>query len=165
MRRWGLYVSRPLGPEESVNLFTGGRAAAGPGRPRVAGWVASAARCRGGLAGACCAPCGLLAQPAGCLPHPTVALARPATRCAEPALFLVNPAGLLHVVVYSNASFARPDLKQIVQGGRPARGRAGRGAVLAWGGALCWLCLPLVPAGQPPAEIQLSGFRRRQASR
>lgn len=35
---------------------------------------------------------------------------------AEPALFLVNPAGLLHVVVYSNASFARPDIKQIVQG-------------------------------------------------
>jgi hypothetical protein len=31
-------------------------------------------------------------------------------------MFLVNPAGLLHVMVYSNASFARPDLKQIVQG-------------------------------------------------
>ncbi|GAB4818094.1 hypothetical protein N2152v2_005140 [Parachlorella kessleri] len=56
MRRWGLYVSNPLGPEESVTPF------------------------------------------------------------AEPALFLVNPAGLLHVLVYSNASFARPDLKQIVQG-------------------------------------------------
>lgn len=25
MRRWGLYVSRPLGPEESINLFSGGR--------------------------------------------------------------------------------------------------------------------------------------------
>lgn len=36
----------------------------------------------------------------------------------EPAVFLVNPAGLLHVMVYSNASFARPDLKQIVQGER-----------------------------------------------
>ena len=23
MRRWGLYVSRPLGPEESINLFSG----------------------------------------------------------------------------------------------------------------------------------------------
>ncbi|PRW58213.1 thioredoxin peroxidase [Chlorella sorokiniana] len=56
MRRWGLYISRPLGPEESINLFS------------------------------------------------------------EPALFLVNPAGLLHVMVYSNASFARPDLKQIAQG-------------------------------------------------
>ncbi|KAL4437183.1 hypothetical protein ABPG75_004322 [Micractinium tetrahymenae] len=56
MRRWGLYISRPLGPEESINLFS------------------------------------------------------------EPALFLINPAGLLHVMVYSNASFARPDLKQIVQG-------------------------------------------------
>jgi len=31
-------------------------------------------------------------------------------------VFLVNPAGLLHVLVYSNCSFARPDLKQIVQG-------------------------------------------------
>ena len=29
----------------------------------------------------------------------------------------MNPAGLLHVMVYSNASFARPDLKQIAQGG------------------------------------------------
>jgi hypothetical protein len=56
MRRWGLFVSRPLSPDESINLFT------------------------------------------------------------EPALFLINPAGLLHVIVYSNASFARPDLKQIVQG-------------------------------------------------
>lgn len=26
MRRWGLYVSRPLGPEESITLFSGGRA-------------------------------------------------------------------------------------------------------------------------------------------
>ncbi|EFN59278.1 hypothetical protein CHLNCDRAFT_137608 [Chlorella variabilis] len=34
----------------------------------------------------------------------------------KPALFLVNPAGLLHVLSYSNASFARPDLKQIAQG-------------------------------------------------
>lgn len=56
MLRWGLYVSKPLGPDESSNLFS------------------------------------------------------------EPALFLINPAGLLHVVSYSNASFARPDLKQIVQG-------------------------------------------------
>lgn len=56
MARWGLYVSRPLSPEESINLFS------------------------------------------------------------EPAVFLVNPAGLLHVVVYSNATFARPDLKQIAQG-------------------------------------------------
>lgn len=56
MLRWGLYVSQPLGPEESTNLF------------------------------------------------------------AEPAVFIVNPAGLLHVAVISNASFARPDLKQIVQG-------------------------------------------------
>jgi alkyl hydroperoxide reductase subunit AhpC len=56
MTRWGLYMSRPLSPEESINLF------------------------------------------------------------AEPALFLVNPAGLLHVCVYSNASYARPDLKQIAQG-------------------------------------------------
>ena len=56
MRRWGVYVSRPLSPDEATNLY------------------------------------------------------------AEPALFLVNPAGLLHVLVYSNASFARPDLKQIVQG-------------------------------------------------
>ena len=62
MRRWGLYVSKPLGPEESIGLFS------------------------------------------------------------EPALFLINPAGLVHVMVYSNASFARPDLKQIVQG---AGGRAG----------------------------------------
>ncbi|KAL6777567.1 hypothetical protein ACKKBG_A14775 [Auxenochlorella protothecoides x Auxenochlorella symbiontica] len=56
MLRWGLYVSKPLGPDESSSLFS------------------------------------------------------------EPALFLINPAGLLHVVTYSNASFARPDLKQIVQG-------------------------------------------------
>lgn len=26
MRRWGLYISRPLGPEESINLFSGGPA-------------------------------------------------------------------------------------------------------------------------------------------
>lgn len=58
MRRWGLYVSRPLGPDESINLYS------------------------------------------------------------EPAMFLINPAGLLHVMVYSNATFARPDLKQIVQGKR-----------------------------------------------
>lgn len=57
MLRWGLYISKPLGPDESTGLFS------------------------------------------------------------EPALFLINPAGLLHVVAYSNASFARPDLKQIVQGG------------------------------------------------
>lgn len=56
MRRWGVYVSRPLSPDESINLF------------------------------------------------------------CEPAIFLVNPAGLIHVMVYSNATFARPDLKQIVQG-------------------------------------------------
>lgn len=56
MRRWGVYVSRPLSPDETVNLFS------------------------------------------------------------EPALFLVNPAGLIHAVVYSNATFARPDLKQIIQG-------------------------------------------------
>ena len=62
MRRWGLYVSQPLGTEESMGVFS------------------------------------------------------------EPALFLVNPAGLLHVLVYSNASFARPDLKQIVQGGRGGGG-------------------------------------------
>lgn len=30
MRRWGLYVSRPLGPEESINLFSGGRSCTGP---------------------------------------------------------------------------------------------------------------------------------------
>lgn len=56
MRRWGVYVSRPLSPDEAINLY------------------------------------------------------------AEPAVFLVNPAGLVHVLVYSNASFARPDLKQMVQG-------------------------------------------------
>lgn len=56
MRRLHLYVSRPLSPDESVNLF------------------------------------------------------------CEPALFLINPAGLIHAVVYSNATFARPDLKQIIQG-------------------------------------------------
>eukprot|EP00887_Chlorella_sp_A99_P005179 scaffold1.g5179.t1 len=59
MRRWGLYVSHPLGTEESGGSFSGD---------------------------------------------------------TEPALFLVNPAGLVHVLVYSNATFARPDLKQIVQG-------------------------------------------------
>lgn len=56
MRRWGLYISRPLSPDETVNLFS------------------------------------------------------------EPAVFLVNPAGLIHAMVYSNATFARPDLKQIIQG-------------------------------------------------
>lgn len=56
MRRWGLYISRPLSPDESINLFS------------------------------------------------------------EPAMFLINPAGLLHVVVYSNATFSRPDLKQVAQG-------------------------------------------------
>ena len=56
MRRWGVYISRPLSPDESINLYS------------------------------------------------------------EPALFLINPAGLVHVMVYSNASFARPDLKQVVQG-------------------------------------------------
>ena len=55
-RRLHLYVSRPLSPDESVNLF------------------------------------------------------------CEPALFLINPAGLIHALVYSNATFARPDLKQIIQG-------------------------------------------------
>lgn len=63
MRRWGVYISRPLSPDESINLFS------------------------------------------------------------EPALFLINPAGLLHVVLYSNATFARPDLKQIVQGIRMVQDR------------------------------------------
>lgn len=56
MMRWGLYISDPIGTEESGGPFS------------------------------------------------------------EPALFLINPAGLLHVMVYSNATFARPDLKQIAQG-------------------------------------------------
>jgi alkyl hydroperoxide reductase subunit AhpC len=56
MRRWGLYVSRPLSPDEATHLY------------------------------------------------------------AEPAVYLVNPAGLLHAVALSNASWARSDLKQIAQG-------------------------------------------------
>ena len=67
-------------------------------------------------------------------PHTLTRAAPP----AEPALFLINPAGLLHVMVYSNASFARPDLKQIVQGGccaRCARCRCHAGWVLCTLGA------------------------------
>lgn len=52
---------------------------------------------------------------------------------AEPALFLVNPAGLLHVIVYSNASFARPDLKQIAQGELEA----------AWGSGQLSVCITM----------------------
>jgi hypothetical protein len=37
MKRWGLYVSRPLGPEESINLFSGQRQARG----RVDVWMCS----------------------------------------------------------------------------------------------------------------------------
>ncbi len=63
MRRWGVYVSRPLSADEALTPF------------------------------------------------------------AEPAVFLVNPAGLLHVNALSNATFARPDLKQLAQGIRMVQDR------------------------------------------
>lgn len=63
----------------------------------------------------------------------------------------MNPAGLLHVMVYSNASFARPDLKQIAQGGcwgQPAGGRwreqsRQAAAVTVVGGTCC--AMPAAP--------------------
>ena len=42
MRRWGLYVSRPLGPDESIGLFAGGWVWFGGwvgGSGWVGGWV------------------------------------------------------------------------------------------------------------------------------
>ena len=76
---------------------------------------------------------------------------------AEPALFLVNPAGLLHVMVYSNASFARPDLKQIAQGGCWGQRAGGRrreqsrqaAAVAVVDGTCCAMCAAAqqVPVG------------------
>ncbi|MEQ1755906.1 MAG: redoxin domain-containing protein [Micropepsaceae bacterium] len=53
---------------------------------------------------------------------------------AEPGLFVVNPEGKLQVVETSNAPFARPDLKTLLQGlkfikesGYPVRGTLARG--------------------------------------
>ena len=121
MRRWGLYVSNPLGPEESVTPFAGEE------------WHLSSSFF--------VVSCGLLtrgrSQEAACAAwvieqeqlHQQECVRDPAQPYyassnpdkfgppgAEPAVFLVNPAGLVHVLVYSNCSFARPDLKQIVQG-------------------------------------------------
>ncbi len=50
---------------------------------------------------------------------------------AEPGLFVINTAGLVQIVDISNAPFARPELKSLLQGIRfvmakdyPIRGRA-----------------------------------------
>lgn len=124
MRRWGLYVSRPMGPEESINLFSGEGAREGE----------EGSDCCG--SGGCATKRGQHGEGRPTLPPslPPFPPSAPQTAAAEPALFLVNPAGLVHALVYSNASFARPDLKQIVQGGW-AWLEAGRGEALTGG---CW---------------------------
>ena len=50
---------------------------------------------------------------------------------AEPAVFVINPQGEVQIVDISNAPFARPDLKSLLEGsklvigkGYPIRGRA-----------------------------------------
>jgi peroxiredoxin len=45
------------------------------------------------------------------------------TQFSEPGLFVINPRGEAHVIDVSNQPFARPDLKQVLNGIRYARER------------------------------------------
>ena len=112
MRRWGLYVSRPLGPEESVNLFSGGWVGGFGGRRGLRqGWGQAAGGlsqlCRQGRVGGRHSSCRRQGRVRGCRPaawhlgslaHRQSRLllspsGLPAFLAAEPAVFLINPAG------------------------------------------------------------------------
>lgn len=66
MRRWGLYISRPLGPEESINLFSGAGGGAGLGLvAAVLNWTGSGRGAQLRAAAKC-----WCASPGRCLPPP-----------------------------------------------------------------------------------------------
>lgn len=151
MRRWGLYVSTPLGTEESGGPFSGALAprlrvpapAPAPApRPRPSPSALGGPAEPGSNARQPPALMPELCRLGACLPVLDPPL-------LEPALFLVNPAGLLHVMVGCGAPGAAPGMPDA--GKHPAAATLVAAAATA---AAAGLCRPRARASQSPPPFR-----------